>query len=114
VSCRTIPLLNELLYVQPTLLAATLLFWTEVMQPGQPAAQRRTITAAACCFLVTPPLLFVNPLLCKYASSAGGCWCDATQLYFLGCNVAMMLIGRYVRLQERDAAAAGGMVKKSS
>lgn len=115
-SCRTIPFLNELLYVQPTLLAAGLLFVTEVLRPGLPAIQRRTIIGAACCFLVTPPLLLVNPLLCQYARSAGGCWFDATQLYFLGCNAAMMLIGRYVRLQEREAAAAavGDLAKKSA
>ncbi|WIA38059.1 hypothetical protein OEZ86_001428 [Tetradesmus obliquus] len=114
VSSRTIPFLNELLYVQPTLLAAGLLFITEVLRPGLPAAQRRTIIGAACCFLVTPPLLLVNPLLCQYARSAGGCWFDATQLYFLGCDVAMMLIGRYVRLQEREAAAADGDLAKKS
>jgi hypothetical protein len=99
-----------MLYVQPTLLAAYLLFVKEVLQPNLPAAQRRTIIAAACCFLVTPQLVFINPLLCKYASSAGGCWCDVTQLYFLGCNLAMMLVGRYVRLQE----AGGDLAKKSS
>jgi hypothetical protein len=99
-----------MLYVQPTLLAAYLLFVKEVLRPNLPAAQQRTIVAAACCFLVTPQIVFINPLLCKYASSAGGCWCDATQLYFLGCNLAMMLIGRYVRLQE----AAGDLAKNSS
>ncbi|KAF6265155.1 hypothetical protein COO60DRAFT_1117900 [Scenedesmus sp. NREL 46B-D3] len=108
VSSRTVPFLNELLYVLPTLLAAVLLFVKEVLQPGLPAAQRRTITAAACCFLVTPPLLLVNPLLCRYASSAGGCWCDATQLYFLGCNVAMMLIGRiYTFLSNQITSDSG-------
>lgn len=102
---RPVPFLNEVLYVQPTLLAAYLLFVKEVMQPNLPTQQRRAINSSAWCFLITPSLVYANPLVISLATFNGVCYMDVTHLYFLGCNLAVFFLARYLRLQEAVGAS---------